>query len=333
MTRPDAAKPAAEKRMISFVLPVYNEQANLPELHERITAVMEAQPGDYELVFVDDGSTDESFDVLSGLYERDGRIRVVQFRRNFGKAAAYSAGFDRAQGDIIITMDTDLQDDPAEIPLFLERIDEGFDMVIGWKHKGKGSLEKSLPSRFFNAVVRRLTKIPLHDFNCPFKAYRRHVLQEIQVYGELHRYLPVLASSRGFTLAEVKISNLPRKHGKSNYGFERYIRGMLDLLTVIFITRFIKRPMHLLAVGGILACTLGIGILAFFVIAHFLYRAGVLTHITWNIHDRPMLSLGILLIIVGIQFFSMGLLAELFVMGSSVKEADSGYSIKRTLGE
>jgi glycosyltransferase involved in cell wall biosynthesis len=320
-------------RMISFVLPVYNEHANLAELHERITAVMADQPDAYELVFVDDGSTDDSFDVLSALREQDDRIRVVQFRRNFGKAAAYSAGFEGARGDVIITMDTDLQDDPAEIPLFVKKIDEGFDMVVGWKHKGKGSLEKSLPSRFFNAVVRRLTRIPLHDFNCPFKAYRRQVLQEIHVYGELHRYIPVLASSRGFTLAEIKISNLPRKHGKSHYGLERYIRGMLDLLTVIFITRFLKRPMHFLAVGGILACTLGLGILAFFTGAHILFRAGVLTHVTWNIHDRPALSLGILLIIVGIQFFSMGLLAELLVMGSKVKQADSSYSIKRTLGD
>ena len=198
------------ERLVSFVLPVLNEQESLRSLHQKIAEVMAGQPGEFELIFVDDGSTDESFAILQALHAEDPRVRVVQFRRNFGKAAAYNAGFETARGEIIITLDTDLQDDPAEIPLFLDKIDDGFDMVVGWKHRGKGPLSKSLPSRFFNRVVRRLTGIPLHDFNCPFKAYRKGVLQEIQVYGELHRYIPVLAHAKGFTLAEVPITNLPR---------------------------------------------------------------------------------------------------------------------------
>ena len=227
--------------ILSFVLPVYNEQESLTTLHRRIAEVMSGRSESFEMVFVDDGSTDGSIDVLTGLHRQDPRVKVVQLRRNFGKSAAYSAGFERARGEFIITMDTDLQDDPAEIPAFLDKLDQGFDVVSGWKYEGKGALEKSLPSRFFNGVVRRATGIPLHDFNCPFKAYRRDVLREIHIYGELHRFIPVLAHSRGFTIVEIKIKNLPRQFGQSKYGLKRYVRGMLDLMTVMFITRFAQR--------------------------------------------------------------------------------------------
>jgi glycosyltransferase involved in cell wall biosynthesis len=318
-----------ERRLISFVLPVYDEEANLEELHAKITDVMRGRDDDYEMVFVDDGSTDGSIRVLSRLRRDDARIRIVQLRRNFGKAAAYSAGFDNARGEIVITMDTDLQDDPAEIPLFIEKIDEGYDMVVGWKHEGKGPMGKSLPSKFFNRVVRTITGIPLNDFNCPFKAYRKDVLQEIAVYGELHRYIPVMARARGFSLTEIKVKNLPRKAGTSKYGLERYLRGMLDLLTISFITRFAKRPMHLLGTGGLLACLVGFGTLFFFIAAHVLYRLDLLTDPGWNIHDRPALSLGILLVVVGVQFFSLGLLGELLVTKSTPGMDGKGYSIKQ----
>jgi glycosyltransferase involved in cell wall biosynthesis len=317
--------------LVSFVIPVLDEEGNLEELHGKITAVMQARGTRHELVFVDDGSTDGSLVVLRGLQRKDPRVRIVQLRRNFGKAAAYSAGFDHARGEIVITMDADLQDDPGEIPLFLDEIAKGYDMVIGWKHRGKGPLGKSIPSKIFNRVVNRITGIRLHDFNCPFKAYRREVLLEIHVYGELHRYIPVLASSRGFSMTEIPISNLPRKSGRSKYGLERYMRGMLDLLTISFITRFAKRPMHLLGVSGILACGFGFGIVSFFVVAHFLHAAGLLSDRSWIIHDRPALSLSILLMMVGVQFFSIGLLGELFVTGSGKTRSDRGYSIKQVL--
>jgi len=319
------------QRLVSFVLPVFDERENLVELHGQIAAVMARRDDDYELVFVDDGSTDGSIEVLAELKRQDPRVRVVQLRRNFGKAAAYSAGFENARGEIVITMDTDLQDDPAEIPLFIEGIDRGFDMVVGWKHEGKGPANKSLPSKFFNRVVRRITGIPLHDFNCPFKAYRRQVLTEIEVYGELHRYIPVLARARGFTMTEVKIKNLPRRYGTSKYGLERYLRGMLDLITISFITRFAERPMHLLGLGGILACVFGAGVVSFFVAAHFLYVLDVVTDKAWNIHDRPALNLGILTMVVGLQFFSIGLLGELFVTSRHSSRQDKGYSIKKIL--
>jgi glycosyltransferase involved in cell wall biosynthesis len=318
-------------RLISFVLPVYDEESSLKELHAQITTAMQGLPDEYELVFVDDGSTDRSFEVLQELRRQDRRVRIVQLRRNFGKAAAYSAGFDNARGELVITMDTDLQDDPAEIPLFVNKIDEGFDMVVGWKHEGKGALHKSLPSRIFNKVVTRITGIKLHDFNCPFKAYRIQVLREIRVYGELHRYIPVMASAKGFSFAEIKIRNLPRRSGKSKYGMERYLRGMLDLLTISFITRFAKRPMHLLGLSGILACSVGLGTVAFFVIAHILYKMGFLLSSGWDIHDRPALSLGILLLVVGVQFFSLGLLSELLIARPEAGSSDRGYSIKRIL--
>jgi hypothetical protein len=230
-------------------------------------------------------------------------------------------------------MDADLQDDPAEIPLFLEKIDAGHDMVVGWKFEGKGRFSRRIPSRFFNRVVTFLTRIPLHDFNCPFKAYRRHVLEEIEVYGELHRYIPVMASSRGFTLAEVKIHNRPRVAGRSKFGVERYLRGMLDLLTISFITRFAKRPMHLLGIGGLLSCLVGAGTVGGFVAAHFLHKLNILTDPSWNIHDRPALSLGVLLLVVGIQFFSLGLIGELLVARQGQGARERPYSVKQVLGD
>ena len=325
---PHAPQPS---QLISFVLPVYDEEGNLQELHRRLTAAMSKQPSEYEMVFVDDGSTDDSFNVLTELHESDDRIRVVRLRRNFGKAAAYRAGFDHARGEVVITMDTDMQDDPEEIPLFLEKLEEGFDMVSGWKHRGKGPWNKSLPSKFFNRVLRFSTGLQLHDFNCPFKAYRSEVLREISLYGELHRYIPVLAHSLGFTIAEIKISNRPRLSGKTKYGLKRHVRGMLDLLTAIFITRFARRPMHALGLAGLAACTAGFGILLFFLAAHLLHHSGILESPSWDIRDRPALSLGILLIVVGVQFFSIGLLGELLITAPAA--GDKPYSVREVLEE
>jgi glycosyltransferase involved in cell wall biosynthesis len=316
---------------ISLVLPVFDEEGNLRELHAKIDAAMRAVGEPYEILFIDDGSRDGSARILEELQRSDRCVRVVQLRRNFGKAAAYSAGFDHARGAIVITMDADLQDDPAEIPLFLDAIAAGHDMVVGWKHEGKGPIGKSLPSRLFNRVVKWITGIPLHDFNCPFKAYRSEVLREIHVYGELHRYIPVLAHARGFSLAEIKVRNLPRKAGRSKYGIERYLRGMLDLLTISFITRFARRPMHLIGLGGILACLTGVAIVGGIVLAHLLYITGVVADESWNIHDRPALSLGVLMIVVGVQLFSIGLLGELVVTKIGVEGSERSYSVRRIL--
>jgi glycosyltransferase involved in cell wall biosynthesis len=318
---------------LSFVLPVYNERESLPVLHRQITETMTGRPESYELVFVDDGSSDGSMDVLTALHRDDPRVRVVQFRRNFGKAAAYSAGFEHARGEFVITMDTDLQDDPAEIPLFLEKLAQGYDVVSGWKHEGKGALEKALPSRFFNGVVRRATGIQLHDFNCPFKAYRREVLREIHIYGELHRFIPVLAHSRGFSIVEIKIKNLPRQFGHSKFGLKRYLRGMLDLMTVLFITRFAQRPMHLLGLAGLITSGLGSAVLLFFLGADVLHRLGVLPGTEWNIHDRPALSLSILLMLIGVQFLTIGLLGELVERKNRPGGVEQPYSVKRVLGD
>jgi glycosyltransferase involved in cell wall biosynthesis len=318
--------------ILSFVLPVYNEQESLATLHRRISDVMSGRAESFEMVFVDDGSTDGSIEVLTGLHREDPRVKVVQLRRNFGKSAAYSAGFERARGEFIVTMDTDLQDDPAEIPAFLDKLDQGFDVVSGWKYEGKGALEKSLPSRFFNGVVRRATGIQLHDFNCPFKAYRRDVLREIHIYGELHRFIPVLAHSRGFTIVEIKIKNLPRQFGQSKYGLKRYLRGMLDLMTVLFITRFAQRPMHLLGLAGIVTSAVGSTVLLFFVGAHILHRMAILPGAQWNIHDRPALSLSILLMLIGVQFLTIGLLGELMERKDS-GSAEQTYSVKRVIGD
>ena len=290
---------------------------------------MGERPYDYELLFVEDGSTDESFDIMAELHRSDDRVRVVRLRRNFGKAAAYSAGFEHARGDVVITMDTDLQDDPKEIPRLIEKIDEGFDLVSGWKHQGKGPWNKSIPSKIFNTVMRIITGLPLHDFNCPLKAYRKEVLSEINLYGELHRYIPVLASAKGFTVTEVKVSNLPRHSGKSKYGFKRHLRGMLDLLTIIFITRFARRPMHALGYAGIAACGLGFSILLFFLAGYILHILSVLPDPKWDIHDRPALSLGILLVVVGVQFFSLGLLGELLI--NAPKAGDRPFSVRQIL--
>lgn len=320
------------ERLVSFVIPVCDEAESLEELHAKINKAMESVKGEHETLFIDDGSRDRSFEVIKSLSERDPRVRAIRFRRNFGKSAAYMAGFRRVRGDVVVTMDADLQDDPADLPALLSKLDEGWDVVNGWKHHGKGPLNKSIPSRIFNFVVSTITRIPLHDFNCPFKAYRREVIDEIEIHGELHRYIPVIARTRGFTIAEVPISNSPRKHGRSKYGVERFLRGLFDLITILFITRFAKRPLHLLGLTGIISFMLGGGILAVLIIAHFMFHWGFTADGSWNLHDRPAISLGVLLLIVGVQFFSIGLIGELIVTGQNAVPSDAGYSIKETIG-
>jgi glycosyltransferase involved in cell wall biosynthesis len=290
--------------MISVVIPVFNEQGSLAQLHGELTAVFATEAlGPAEWVFVDDGSRDRSWDELVGLAARDSRVRAIRFRRNFGKAAALTAGFQAARGERIFTMDADLQDDPAEIPRFLARLDEGFDVVSGWKKTRHDPWHKVYPSRVFNWMVSRLTGCELHDHNCGFKLYRAQATREVEIYGELHRFVPVLAHARGFRIGEIEVNHRPRRHGQSKYGFSRFFKGFLDLLTVRFLTTFRQRPLHIL--GGAGLALLSVGALG------LLYLA-----ILWVLGDRPigtrpLLFYSIAFVIVGVQLLSLGILAEL----------------------
>jgi len=271
----------------------------------------------HELLFVDDGSTDNSFRTLRDLKRGDHRIKIIRFRRNFGKAAALSVGFEHAQGNIIITMDSDLQDDPAEIPNLVRKIKEGYDLVSGWKKVRRDPLTKRIPSRFFNFVTARLTGIRIHDFNCGLKAYRADVAKSVHVYGELHRYIPVLAHWLGFSVGEVVVQHRARKYGRSKFGVGRFWRGFLDLLTALFTTRYFRRPLHLFGVWGMLAVLAGVIIDGWLVIEWFLGETAL--------SNRPLFLGGIMLIIVGIQIVSIGLLGEMI---SKTRQAEERYAIK-----
>lgn len=288
--------------MISLVIPFMNEKDTLATLHERIAAVLDERGTAFEILFVDDGSTDESLSVANAIAERDGRVGVIQFRRNFGKAAALDAGFRRAKGDIVITMDADLQDDPAEIPRFLDAIDAGADVVSGWKQKRYDPWHKTLPSKLFNATVRRVSGLTLHDFNCGFKAYRRELLDGVALYGEMHRFIPVLLAARGARVEELVVQHHARQFGVSKYGVKRLAKGFFDLLTVLLNTRYYARPLHLFGLFG------GLMGLAGFVILAYLTVLWLTGH--GPIGTRPLLFLGLLLVMVGVQIVSTGLIAE-----------------------
>jgi len=304
---------------ISIVVPVLNEEDSLSILYERLCEVLNTITSTYELIFVDDGSSDTSFDVLTKLHHQDKCVHIVQFRRNFGKAAALSAGFAEAQGDIVLTLDADLQDDPQEIPRFLAKLDEGYDLVSGWKYPRLDPISKTLPSKIFNFVTSSLTGVNLHDFNCGFKAYRSEVIQELHLYGELYRFIPALAHTRGFRVTEIKVKHHPRQYGQSKYGFSRMFRGFFDLITVLFLTQYIKRPLHLFGWFGVFCFSLGMIINSYMTILWIIGERPIGT--------RPLFSLGILLLIVGIQFFSFGLLADMITRLSS----DKDYSVRKKL--
>ena len=288
--------------MISVVVPVHDEERSVALLHEELSAALDPLGPPWEVVFVDDGSTDGTFAALTRLHARCDEVRVVRLRRNFGKAAALQAGFEEAQGDVVVTIDGDLQDDPAEIPRLLAKLEEGFDLVSGWKAKRRDPLSRRIPSRIFNRVTGRLSGLRLHDLNCGLKAYRAEVLRGIRLYGELHRFIPVLAHYRGFRVAEVPVNHRPREHGRSRYGMERYVRGFLDLLTVTFMGRYRHRPLHLFGGLGLLLGALGTVVLVYLTLLKALGNA---------IGHRPLLTLGVLLVVVGVQLVSLGLVSEL----------------------
>ena len=287
---------------LSLVIPVYNEVESLPKLYAQLHEVLEKLPVVYEIVFIDDGSKDGTYEGLRDLHDQDSHIRVLSFRRNFGKTAALVAGFDYCLGDIIITMDADLQDDPNEIPNFLTKLDEGYDLVSGWKKDRQDPITKTLPSKVFNAVVSRSTGIHMHDFNNGFKAYRREVTEELKLYADLHRFIPVMASWRGFKVVEIPVLHHKRQFGKSKFGAGRFAKGMLDFFKVMFLTRYMQKPLHLFGGIGALLAALGVIVGLYLTEEHF--RTG-------NIGQRPLLDLAVLLVITGVQLFSLGLLGEM----------------------
>ncbi|HEU0336716.1 MAG TPA: glycosyltransferase family 2 protein [Gaiellaceae bacterium] len=287
--------------MISVVVPVHDEERSVRPLLEEIAAALDArQP--WEAVFVDDGSTDSTFAELTRLHDAHDNVRVVRLRRNFGKATALDAGFAEAGGEIVVTIDGDLQDDPAEIPRLLAKLDEGFDLVSGWKARRRDPWRRRALSRVFNAVTGLVSGLRLHDLNCGLKAYRAEVVDGLRLYGELHRFVPVIAHYRGYRVAEVPVTHRPRPHGRSRYGPERYVRGFLDLLTVTFMGRYRHRPLHLFGGLGLLLAVGGVAVLGYLTVVKLLGQA---------IGHRPLLTLGVLLVVVGIQLVSLGLLSEL----------------------
>jgi dolichol-phosphate mannosyltransferase len=288
--------------VISVVVPMHNEERSVALLHDELSSVFEPLDVPWEAIFVDDGSTDGTFAALTRLHSAAGNVRVVRLRRNFGKAAALVAGFDQARGDIVVTMDGDLQDDPAEIPRLLAKLDEGFDLVSGWKTHRRDRLSRRILSRIFNRATGMLSGVRLHDMNCGLKAYRAEVVRGLRLYGELHRFIPVLAHYRGFRIAELPVNHRPREHGRSRYGIERYLRGFLDLLTVSFIGRYRHRPLHLFGGLGLILGFSGTAILTYLTVVKILGHA---------IGHRPLLMLGVLLVVIGLQFFSLGLISEM----------------------
>jgi glycosyltransferase involved in cell wall biosynthesis len=288
--------------VISVVVPVFNEERSVALLYEELQAALDPLDEPWEALYVDDGSTDDTFGALTRLHARSDNVRVIRLRRNFGKAAALASGFAQASGETIVTIDGDLQDDPAEIPRLLAKLAEGFDLVSGWKTRRRDPVTRRVPSRIFNWTASRIAGVRLHDMNCGLKAYRAEVVHGLTLYGELHRFIPVLAHERGYRVGELPVNHRPREHGRSRYGLERYLRGFLDLLTVTFIGRYRQRPLHLF--GG-----LGLGLaLVGFVILVYLTIVKLAGH---AIGERPLLTLGVLLVVVGLQFFSLGLLGEL----------------------
>jgi len=300
--RPGVAPNEVNPRLISIIVPAYNEADSLTCLVAELQTVLQPMTCDYEVIFVDDGSDDDTAHILTHLAKEDAHIRIIEFRRNFGKAAALDAGFEVARGDVIFTMDADLQDDPAEIPNFLAKLNQGYDVVSGWKHVRQDPINKTLPSKVFNSVVSRLSGVRLNDFNCGFKAYRVEATKSLSLYGELHRFIPVLLHWDGFHVGEVAVNHRARQHGVSKYGVGRLFKGALDFLGVLLNTRFATRPLHVFGGAGIVFG--GFGAMALTYLS-FLWMIGA-----GPIGSRPLLFFGMLMVMTGFQFLTIGLLGE-----------------------
>lgn len=308
-----------------MVVPLFNEDESLAELVEWVLKVVKKENLSTEIILIDDGSKDRSWEVIEELQQKYPEVKGIKFRRNYGKSAALNIGFKEAKGRVVITMDADLQDSPDEIPELVDLIkNQGFDLISGWKKNRHDPLSKTLPSRFFNGVTRWISKIPLHDFNCGLKAYRSEVVKSIEVYGEMHRYIPLLAKWAGFyKIGEKVVQHYPRKYGVSKFGFERFINGFLDLLSITFVGKFAKRPMHFFGALGTLFFLAGFIMLAVLTFNKLVYEQG-------GIADRPLFFLGILVLIIGTQLFVTGFLAELVVRSNPERNS---YLIEKTVGK
>ncbi len=294
----------SEFNKLSVIVPLFNEEESLNPLTNEIKKALKLININFEVIFIDDGSTDKSLQVVKEICKTDKRFKFISFRKNYGKSAALQIGFKNATGDVVVTMDADLQDDPNEIPGLIKKLEEGYDLVSGWKKTRHDPFIKKTSSRFFNFVTRVISGIKIHDFNCGLKSYRKDVTDNIKVYGELHRYVPVLADWQGFRVSEIPVKHHPRRYGKTKFGISRFFKGFIDLITVMFATRYIKRPMHFFGFLGALSFLIGLVVNGYLT---------VLWIIGEPLSNRPMLFLGMLLIIVGVQFFSVGLLGEMLV--------------------
>src|SRR5579885_1864782 len=324
--QPGTLTPAPPQEVaLSIVIPVMNEQQSVRPLYEKLSSQVEQLGKRYEVIFVDDGSKDGTFAELKRLHdEHPDIVRVIRFRRNFGKTPALVAGFSRCRGDVIFTMDGDLQDDPEEIPNFLAKLDEGYDLVSGWKFPRLDPISKTFPSRIFNGMVSKMTGVHLHDINNGFKAYRREVIEDshIKLYGEFHRFVPVMAHWRGYSVTEIQVKHHPRLHGVSKFGARRFARGLIDLLNVLFLTTFLRMPLRLFGPLGFWTFLLGVIVDLYVVIRSYFF--------TYEpIHNQPMLFVGILLMIFGVQFILTGLQSEM--IRHYAFRSDEEYSIRQEL--
>lgn len=318
--QPQQSKQPHNRMTVSVIIPLLNEEESLRDLHEQLKQSLARVGGNYELIFVDDGSTDKSYSVIQQLKQRNPRVKAIRFRRNYGKSAALMVGFQKAQGEFVITMDADLQDDPAEIPNLIKELRSGYDVVSGWKKKRKDPLGKTIPSKFFNFITAKVTGINIHDFNCGLKGYKNDVVKSVHVYGELHRYIPALAHWAGFRVGETVVNHRPRKFGKTKFGMSRYSRGFLDLLTVVFTTRYFSRPLHLFGGWGILSTLAGLMISAWLAYEKYFNEQ--------PLSNRPLFIVALIMIILGVQFVSMGLLGELITKNQQLEKE---YSVREEI--
>jgi glycosyltransferase involved in cell wall biosynthesis len=309
---------------ISIILPVLNEEENLVDINDEITEVIEKINIDHEIIYIDDGSTDQSFEILASLHEQNSNIKVIQFRRNFGQTAGLAAGFDHATGDIIVTMDADRQNDPNDIPMLLEKIDEGYDLVSGWRFDRKDAwLSRKLPSRIANGLISKITGVKLHDYGCSLKAFRKDIVANLRLYGEMHRFIPAIASWMGVNIAEVKVNHRARVAGTSKYGISRTFRVILDLITVKFLLQYSARPIHFFGGFGLASGLIGLLIALVMTIQRFFFAIPM--------GDRPLLLLAVLLMFIGLQFITFGLLGELMTRTYHEAQNKPVYVIRQSL--